>query len=89
MSWSRSLPGRYSGDGSGADGCAATWAKLTPENLAVVQVKNEAGLTAGNYTDLVLDDETSKVAADGTVLTSYRLRPQDGPGEAGGARGSC
>ena len=55
---------------------AATWAKLTPENLAVVQVKNEAGLTAGNYTDLVLDDETSKVAADGTVLTSYRLRPK-------------
>ena len=55
---------------------AATWAKLTPENLSVVQVKNEAGLTAGNYTDLVLDDETSKVAADGTVLTSYRLRPK-------------
>ena len=55
---------------------ATTWAKLTPENLSVVQVKNEAGLTAGNYTDLVLDDETSKVAADGTVLTSYRLRPK-------------
>lgn len=55
---------------------AATWAKLTPENLAVVQVKNGAGLVAGNYTDLVLDDETSKVAADGTVLTSYRLRPK-------------
>ena len=55
---------------------AATWAKLTPENLAVVQVKNGAGLVAGNYTDLVLDSETSKVAADGTVLTSYRLRPK-------------
>ena len=55
---------------------AATWAKLTPENLSVVQVKTEAGLTAGNYTDLVLDDETSKVAADGTVLTSYRLWPK-------------
>lgn len=42
----------------------------------MVQVKNEAGLVAGNYTDLVLDAETSKVAADGTVLTSYHLRPK-------------
>lgn len=55
---------------------AATWAKLKPENLAVVQVKNGAGLVSGNYTDLVLDNETSEVAADGTVLTSYRLRPK-------------
>lgn len=55
---------------------AATWAKLTPENLAVVQIKNGAGLVSGNYTELVLDDETSKVAADGTVLTSYHLRPK-------------
>ena len=55
---------------------AATWAKLTPENLAVVQVKNGPGLVAGNYTDLVLDAETSKVASDGTVLTSYHLRPK-------------
>ena len=55
---------------------AATWAKLTPENLAVVQVKNGAGLVAGNYTDLVLDAETSTAAADGTVLTSYHLRPK-------------
>ena len=55
---------------------AATWAKLTPENLAVVQVKNGAGLVAGNYTDLVLDAETSTAAADGTVLTSCHLRPK-------------
>lgn len=55
---------------------AAIWAKLTPENLAVVQVKNGAGLVAGNYTDLVLDAETSTAAADGTVLTSYHLRPK-------------
>lgn len=57
---------------------AATWAKLTPENLAVVQVKNGAGLVAGNYTDLVLDAETSTVASDGTVLTSYHLREKTG-----------
>ena len=28
----------------------------------------------GNYTDLVLVSETSMVAADGTVLTTYSLR---------------
>ncbi len=53
---------------------AATWTSLTPENLATVQVKNGAGLVAGNYTDLVLDSETSTVATDGTVMTSYHLR---------------
>ena len=52
---------------------AATRAKLTPENLAAVQIKNGAGL-AGNYTDLVLASETSVVASDGSVLTSYHLR---------------
>lgn len=53
---------------------AATWAKLTPENLATVQIKNGDGLVVGNYTDLVLDSETSVVASDGAVLTSYHLR---------------
>lgn len=33
---------------------AATWSKLTPENLASVQIKNGDGLVVGNYTDLVL-----------------------------------
>lgn len=51
-----------------------TWAKLTPENLAAVQIKNGDGLVVGNYTDLVLESETSNVTADGTVLTSYHLR---------------
>ena len=55
---------------------AETWAKLTPENLFDVQIKNGDGLVVGNYTDLVLEAETSKVAADGSVLTSYHLRPK-------------
>lgn len=54
----------------------AIWAQLTPDNLSVVQVKNEAGLVAGNYTDLALASETSVVASDGTVLTTYHLRPK-------------
>ncbi len=54
----------------------ATWTALTPENLAVVQIKNGDSLVVGNYADLVLASETSTVAADGTVLTSYHLRPK-------------
>lgn len=53
-----------------------TWAKLTPDNLANVQIKNGDGLVVGNYTDLVLASETSVVGLDGTVRTSYHLRPK-------------
>ena len=52
----------------------ATWEVLTPDNLAAVQIKNGDGLVVGNYTNLVLVSETSMVAADGTVLTTYSLR---------------
>ena len=52
----------------------ATWEALTPDNLTAVQIKNGDGLVVGNYTDLVLVSETSMVAADGTVLTTYNLR---------------
>lgn len=54
----------------------ATWELLTPGNLAAVQIKNGAGLTVGTYTDLVLVSETSVVASDGTILTTYSLRPK-------------
>ena len=52
----------------------STWEVLTPDNLAAVQIKNGDGLVVGNYTNLVLVSETSMVAADGTVLTTYNLR---------------
>ncbi|WP_195613160.1 hypothetical protein [[Clostridium] symbiosum] len=54
----------------------ATWGLMTEDNLAAVQIKNGAGLTVGTYTDLVLVSETSVVASDGTVLTTYSLRPK-------------
>lgn len=54
----------------------ATWELLTPDNLSQVQIKTGAGLTVGTYTDLVLASETSVVASDGTVLTTYSLRPK-------------
>ena len=50
------------------------WEKFTPDNLSAVQIKSGDGLVVGNYTDLVLVSETSVVAADGTVLTTYCLR---------------
>lgn len=53
-----------------------TWSKLTPENMAVVKIKNGDGVVRGNYENLVLEYETSKVASDGTVLTSYHIRPK-------------
>lgn len=54
----------------------ATWELLTHDNLSQVQVKNGDGLTVGTYTDLILTSETSVVAPDGKVLTTYSLRPK-------------
>ena len=54
-----------------------TWEALTPDNLTEVQIKNGDGLVVGNYTNLVLVSETSMVAADGTVLTTYNLREKN------------
>lgn len=51
-----------------------TWKLLTGDNLSSVQIKNGDGLTVGIYTGLVLVSETTVVAADGSVLTTYSLR---------------
>lgn len=50
-----------------------TWQQLTPENLADIRIQNTDGVTAGHHKDLVLVSESSTVADDGTVLTSYCL----------------
>lgn len=50
------------------------WTMLTPENLKEVKVQNGDGLTIGIYQELVLLSETSVVASDGSVLTTYSLR---------------
>lgn len=55
----------------------ATWEILTPDNLTNVQIKNGDGTVVGNYTDLVLVSETSVIAADGAVLTTYSLREKN------------
>lgn len=50
------------------------WEMLTPENLREVKVQNGDGLTIGIYKGLMLLSETSVVASDGSVLTTYSLR---------------
>lgn len=50
------------------------WEMLTPENLKEVKIQNGDGLTIGIYKELVLLSETSVVASDGSVLTTYSLR---------------
>lgn len=52
----------------------ATWKVLTQDNLSTVRIKNGDGVVVGNYTDLVLVSETSVIATDGAVLTTYSLR---------------
>lgn len=52
----------------------STWDRLTVENLSEVRIKNGDGLVVGSYTGLVLVSETSKVQADGSILTYYNVR---------------
>lgn len=52
----------------------SVWDRLTEANLSEVQIKDDGGLTAAAYHDLILDSETSRINKDGTVLTSFGLR---------------
>ena len=51
----------------------STWDKFTNANLKKVE-KHIDGEFSGGYSELVLDDETSVVQADGKILTEYHLR---------------
>ncbi len=53
---------------------AATWEKLTDENLQEVQIQNGEGLTVGRYQDLILVSETSVRREEGDILTAYSFR---------------
>lgn len=52
----------------------AAWSRFTGDNLKAVQIKNSDGIIIGNYENLVLESETSKVLPDGTISTSFHLR---------------
>ncbi len=51
----------------------ADWEKITPENLKTVQIKTD-GTVTGNYTDLILESETSTLTTDGGVDTVWKIR---------------
>ena len=50
------------------------WSLMTPDNLSEVSIHNSDGVTVGQYENLVLESETSKVQEGGTILTSFHLR---------------
>ncbi len=52
----------------------AAWDKFTDFNLKSVQIKNTDGVPVGHYENLVLENETSVIRSDGSILTSFRLR---------------
>ena len=52
----------------------AAWDKFTDFNLKSVQIKNTDGVPVGHYENLVLENETSVIRPDGSILTSFRLR---------------
>lgn len=51
-----------------------TWDKLTEDNLSEVQIQNDAGLTIGRYSEIVLVNETSTIQEDGIISTSFCFR---------------
>ena len=52
----------------------AVWDKFTDFNLKSVQIKNTDGVPVGHYENLVLENETSVIRSDGSILTSFRHR---------------
>lgn len=51
----------------------ADWERLTAANLKTVQIKTD-GTVTGNYTDLILESETSTLDAAGEVDTIWKIR---------------
>ena len=56
------------------DAACALWERFTKENLEQVSVKNAAGETTGNYSNMVLCHITGMDNEDGTVQITFSLR---------------
>ena len=52
----------------------AVWDLLTVENLKEVHFKNAEGEVIGEYANLILENETSVIQADGSIITYFNLR---------------
>lgn len=51
-----------------------TWDLFTNENLKTVKIKNGDNVEVGTYTNILLENETSSIQKDETILTSFNLR---------------
>ena len=51
-----------------------TWGLFTDSNLKSVQIHNSDGVLIGEYSDLILENETSYQNADETITTIFNLR---------------
>lgn len=51
----------------------ADWNKMTVENLKTVQILTD-DVVVGNYTDMILENETSALQEDGSVDTIWNIR---------------
>lgn len=49
------------------------WDRITPENLKTVQIRADEAVI-GDYTDLLLESETSALQPDGSVDTIWNIR---------------
>ena len=52
----------------------SAWDMLTEENLKHIEILADDGTVVGIYDNILLDDETSTVRRDGTIITRFRLR---------------
>ncbi|MCM1232987.1 MAG: hypothetical protein NC489_22915 [Ruminococcus flavefaciens] len=52
----------------------SVWDMFTSDNLKAVQIQNSDNIIIADYKNLVLDNETSIVQKDNTILTSFNLR---------------
>lgn len=50
------------------------WDMFTEENIKCIQIQNDDGIEIGNYDNLVLESETSKVQENGSILTNFHFR---------------
>lgn len=50
------------------------WNMFTEENIKSIQILNDDGIEIGNYNNLVLESETSKVQKNGSILTNFHFR---------------
>lgn len=66
-------PGRMKAHYPDKAAMMADWEKLTPVNLKSAKIITDGTIT-GEYTDLILESETSVLNADGSVDTTWGIR---------------